>query len=167
MKDKPAWTPGYRNVVDAEIAYEALEAIRKETGELDPAEIVKRARAKSHPLHAEIYREGDSAAARMWRMDRARCMARSLVIVRKEVPKAAGRAYEITYAKDQADAGPTRNVYQRTEDILRDPVQRDILLTRAIREAIAFRKRYGMLQELAQVVQAVDEFLTTTDCVAS
>ena len=47
--------------------------------------------------------------------------------------------------------------YRTTEDLLKDPVERDRLMSRAIKELAAFRNRYAGLSELAVVFSAIDD----------
>ncbi|MCP4103650.1 MAG: hypothetical protein GY750_19855 [Lentisphaerae bacterium] len=50
-----------------------------------------------------------------------------------------------------------RKVFTTTEEILKDPDARAELLSNAIREALAFRRRYSQLSELANVIRAIDD----------
>ena len=150
---------GYRNVVDIDVAYRELEKIRQRSGKITPAEVVERAKSKRNPLHREIYRENDSAAAHQWRLSRARHLIASIEVVREEAPHVEARAYEIQ--KEPLPEQPHRNVYTRTEDILKDPLTRHELLARAMAELAAFRRRYHALSELAQVFHAIDSILVS------
>lgn len=57
--------------------------VERAGGELKPEALVKRARAKAHPLHAEIWGISDKDAALSWRVDIARKLISS---VRIEAP---------------------------------------------------------------------------------
>lgn len=152
------WREGSRFSVDAEVASQELDRIREANGgELLPADIVKEAAKKRNPLHNEFDWD-DKSAANKFREERARGLVRSLIVIRKEAPKVEARKYELTYSTEVPDQGqPQRQCYRTTEEILQNPVERDRLLARAIRELAAFRDRYAGLSELAVVFAAAEK----------
>lgn len=152
------WREGSRFSVDAKIASVELDRIRdKQDGELRPADVVAEASKKRNPLHPEFDWD-DESAANKYREDRARTMIRSIVVIRKEAPKVVARKYEATYSRETREEGqPQKQCYRTTEEILSDPIERDRLLARAIKELGAFRERYAGLSELAVVFQAAED----------
>src|ERR1700691_4847214 len=102
---------------------ENLEAIKEKRGKLTPELVVDEARSESHPLHKR-FEWDDTIAGESWRREQAR----KLII---EV--------EVTYSKQDGTRGHTRGfyaiqregnyVYESTEEIVKDPISREILLS--------------------------------------
>lgn len=163
MKQAPLeikWKQGSHIKTRPEVAYKALEKIRRAGGgSIAPEAVVDASRPKSAPLHKE-FEWDDSVAAEQYRVNQARYIVRSIEVKRVGLPAVQSRAYEATVVKEASkpQAKP-RSVYQTTEDILRDPVSRAELLTSFVRDIQALRRRYAALSELALVWTAVDKAL--------
>lgn len=155
------WREGSRFSVDAETAHRELEAIRAKEGSIDPENVVKAAKAKRNALHPE-FDWNDATAAHKHRTERARALIRSIVVIRAEAPKVQARKYEISIQPQSSESSePQKRVYRTTEEILADPIERDRLLARAIKDLGAFRQRYAGLSELAVVFYAIDDTMKT------
>ncbi len=155
------WKKGYRNSgIDPGAAHAELERLRTANdGNLTPTDVVSAAKNENSVLHSAFQWDGRKAAME-WRLYQARNLIRSIEVVLTDKPDIQTRAYEIrTIAADSKAAAPTVNVYNSIEDILADPIARDELLAKAIRDALSFRRRYQALSELSQVFKAVDNFL--------
>ena len=156
---KASWKRGSKFSANAEKVYNEIERLRqKNAGSVLPVHLVEAARAKNNPLHRDIYKLGDDDAAFEYRLEIARKVLRSIEVVYEEAPDVPTKAYEVITEPERGDM-PERRVYKSTKEILEDPNMRDELLARAIREALTFKRRYSELQELAQVFQALDNFL--------
>lgn len=72
------------------------------------------------------------------------------------------RAYESIRVVEVSDRKPpeTKHVFRRTEDILADDAGRADLLAQAVRDAIAFRRRYAALSELSQLIEVIDDTIS-------
>ena len=154
---KAYWVSGSKHKVDATKAYNELERIRKKEGCLVPTVVVNEAKKPRNPLHKE-FEWDDSEAATEYRLEQARRMLRSIQVVREEVPDRPMRVYEIVTQPAVKDM-PERKVYDDIGKIMADPVSRDELLGRAIRDALTYKRKYAQLQELSQVFAALDAFL--------
>jgi len=157
------WRQGTDIKADPNKALEELEAIRlKNNGDLDPGAVVKKARQKKSVLHGEFIWD-DAEAALEHRLDRARLIMRSVVVVREELPKEPMRLYEAVQVREEVPSSKRRNqckrVYRTVEDIAQDPDAHAELMVRAMRELASFRDRYRHLSELSLVFQAIDESL--------
>jgi len=142
-----------------ELAYHEIERNRKaNNGEIDLDKLVKDSKLKDAPLHND-FEWNNSKAAHKFRLEQARKIVRSIEIIRDETPNIQTRAFELAIRRSETPDHPTRRVYMSIEDVMQDPVARDELLARAIRDAVSFRKRYSALSELAQVFSALDHFL--------
>ena len=151
------WKKGSQGKGDAEKCYLALEKIRERDGCLLPEAIVQKAKAKSSPLHNQFVWD-DTEAAKRYRLEQARYLVRSIEVIYAGTPQIQSRAYRVVTWPHQEDEKP-RKAYQTVKEILADPVARDELLSNAIRDALAFRKAYHELSELAKVFRVIDQFI--------
>jgi len=154
------WAKGCHYKVSAKVAYQEVERIcAKNGGIATPDAVVAAAKSVRNPLHEEF--EWDNAvAAHEHRLNQARSMLRSIKVIREELPDRPHRVYEVVRGPS-SDEGKPRKVYQSVEDIMADPDKRAELLSRALRELVAWQKRYRHLQELAIAFRATDELVTT------
>ena len=154
------WATGSHYKVNAHVAYQELERIRaKNGGDATPDAVVAAAKSVRNPLHEEF--EWDNAvAAHEHRLNQARSMLRSIKVIREEMPDRPQRVYEVV-RRPSSDKSKPQKVYQSVEDIMSDPDKRAELLSRALRELVAWQKRYRQLQELAIAFRAIDDLVTT------
>lgn len=157
MSETITWSKGYRAKVKAEIAHRELEKLREKNGSLTAGLVLLEASKARSPLH-KAFEWDNGIAAEEYRLEQARRMLRSIEITYVELPKTPLRQYEIVTQPAKNDT-PERKVYEPVEKIMKDPVLRDELLGRAIRDAISYRKKYHALSELSQVFAELDSFL--------
>jgi hypothetical protein len=159
---KVRWAKGYRGKGDAVAIHRELENLRAKTGDLNPQDIVEMARPKGSPAHGE-FTWSNKVAAEQYRLEQARKMVRSIVVLYKETPKAGPqRAYvQITRSEVKNDEVQRKRVYTDVRDALKDPETRAEILSRAISEAASYRKKYAHLSELAVVLNAIDLLLVS------
>jgi hypothetical protein len=143
-----------------EVVYGELERVREMgDGDISLQLLVDESKPKDSVLHGE-FEWRNVHAANKYRLEQGRYLVKSLEIEREDVP--ATRVYESVRVVEIAEpeAKPkVRHVFRTTEDIMADPDTRDELLGKAIRDALAYKKRYHGLQELAKVFAAFDEVL--------
>jgi len=154
------WKPGSRIKCSAGAAYHFLERIRAENnGDLNLTDAVHKSKPKDAPLHNDL-EWNNARCGDLYRRDQMRRITRRLEVIRSDTaPTRAYEAIRVEVAADEpTDApAPVRHVFRRTEDILADPAGRAELLGQALRDAVAFRRRYAALSELATVIAAIDE----------
>lgn len=153
-----AWKPTARVQLDAEQCGAVFETL-EQTNELTPARVVEAAKPKSSPLH-DGFEWNDKVAASEHRMQQARYLLRSIVIVRDDAPSTDDtplRAF-VTITEDDADAKP-HTVFCSLEAALSDPVKRQQVLARALKELNAWQRRYAALDEFASVIAAISSFV--------
>lgn len=116
-------------------------------GKLEPVAVVDAARAKTSPLHS-CFTWDDSEAAEQFRL----IEARKLIQVHVELlPGASDKSpVWVSLTPDRNEGGGYRPMVK----VLSHADQRAILLADAMRELEYFRKKYGMLKELAAVFAA-------------
>ena len=140
--------------IDPQQAYEAVEEIRREIGSVTDDAVVDAARPPEHTLHG-WFEWDDTAAAKEYRRRQARSLVASLEVVYKEAPEVKTRAYQVM--RREAVTSQERTVYSTTEEVLRDSAARDRLIADAIRAAMDFRRRFKILHEMEQVIEAIDK----------
>lgn len=156
------WRSGYPSQVDASKAYVEIERIRqKNNGQITPEDVIAVAVKPRNVLH-KAFQWDEETAASEYRLEQARGMLRSFVVIRSEAPKEPSRVYEIERIAAENDSEP-RTVYRTTEDILKDPVTRACLLQRALGELTSCQRKYRQLSELAVVFRAIDDVLVTIE----
>lgn len=154
------WKKGSRFNIGAETAFSAVNEIKEKVGDITSEILMEQVRAdKNSPLHPEIFDCGERRAASRYYKYRAGLLLRSIEIIHKKAPTAPVRAFSVVTKPPLEEKDEPRKVYTSTEEALADPVMRDEILGNAIRDAIAFRRKYAALQELSQVTNAIDSFI--------
>ena len=97
----------------------------------------------------------DKAAAERYRLEQARHMIRSVIVVYEDVTLPTGKPAEVrafvTYSKEPELHGD----YKRTFDLMSDKETRKTLVEQALGEADSWRNRWAYLSELATVFEAI------------
>ena len=110
-----------------------------------PEQIVDRARDPNSELH-KLFTWDDTKAAENWRKYEARQITHFLIIketVREDAPPA-----RVFYMSNEGYK-PTTMIFRKTDE-------RETLLKRAWAELRAFKAKYSMLQELAEILELID-----------
>lgn len=144
------WRDGARVSIDPQEAGARLEFLRDKHGGLSASILVADARRKASPLH-DHFNWDDAAAAHEHRLERARLLLRSLVVIGEPIAPEAHRAYVALPGGGEA--------YESITVAMSDPDTRAQILVRARRELAAWRERYAELKELAEIHAAIDQRL--------
>ena len=159
------WKSGFGGRGKADIAFKELERIKTKNGGILTAGIVVIEATKArNPLHKQFQWDDDKAASE-FRLEQARSLLRSIHVVYAKAPQIPPQRHYIAVTQSASKDAPERKVYRSTAEILADPIARDEMLANAIRDALAFRRKYAELQELAQVFASFDDFLVTNKAV--
>jgi hypothetical protein len=140
----------YAYKTSADVAGAVCEELDCTVG-LTPANLVDASRAEDAPLHDE-FEWDDEIAGEAYRKEQARMMITNLAIVieeHKQEPVRAYYSFEYGFRKNTS-------TYVSTIKILSDSDKRAQLLERAKGEMIAFKSKYSMLTELADVFESID-----------
>ena len=140
----------YAYKTSADVAGAVCEELDRTVG-LTPANLVDASRAEDAPLHDE-FEWDDEIAGEAYRKEQARMMITNLAIVieeHKQEPVRAYYSFEYGFRKNTS-------TYVSTIKILSDSDKRTQLLERAKSEMIAFKSKYSMLTELADVFESID-----------
>lgn len=148
------WREGFSNSgVTAQIVGESLEQIENKNGEVTKENVLEYARPKKSPLHP-AFEWRDDVAAEKYRLEQAKYLIRAVIIRPEESKAREVRAYVNVGNSTQ---GRFINVY----DAMSDETHRSTVLSHALDELRAFRKKYEELSELANVLSAIDDVLAT------
>lgn len=143
------WKDGARvKWLDAQTVGEHLDRLQQHEEGLTPDVVVQDARRRQSPLHG-AFEWDDAAAAHQHRLETARSLIRSV---------------SITFQGD-VDTTPkvvraflhTGDAYEPTVVVLSSVEKRSIVVTAALSEFNAVRRKYHALTELAAVYAALDE----------
>ena len=140
--------------VKAQVAGEVLEALREQTGNILPADVVDVSRPDDAPLHP-VFEWDDHVAAESYRTDQARSLLRSVVVQRDDEEDTTPIQAFVVVRQDDDD------VYQSTYVAMADTEMREQVLARALKELQAWQRKYRELKELATVFAAADGVLAT------
>lgn len=138
------WKPASQIKCDAQKAGEVCEKLEKTVG-LTAKNLLDASRPEDAPLHGE-FEWDDTKAAEAYRETQASYIIRMLCIAPEEERKEPVRAYFVT----------EKQSYTNTHVILKDADKRSALLDIALKELSAFKRKYAILTELADVFTAID-----------
>jgi len=121
-------------------------------GELTPEIVVEEARPETAPLHHR-FEWDDAIAGEAYRREQASELIRSVNITFAVTPKGERKTVRAFYSVHQAGSVDKRG-YAPTENLLEDPLATKILLKELEREVIDLKRKYGHLEQFAQIVRA-------------
>ena len=153
---KFVWKPGAERAfgkLDPEPIGLEIERLYQAHGrELTAETVADAALDPGSPLHQAIYHVETDEAARLHFIERARLLMR----VTFKIVVVGGEERTVRLVQPVSKPlGPT--VYKDLPDIMADPEFRECLLRNAIRELLAVRRKFAMVQELAVVFAAIEE----------
>jgi len=151
-----AWREGARVSLNAQIAGQRLEQLKREhRGLVTPEAVVTDARPKRSPLHDHFEWE-DSEAAKKYRLDQARELLRSIVvrIDDRRLPDKSVRAFVHVEVPDN---GESRRGYMGVREALSNKELRAQVLRCALGELKSWQERYRELREFGDVFEAIEE----------
>ena len=136
-----------------EVIAQVLNDIAAKHGGITPKAVVDEARDAQHPLH-EYFEWNDSFAGERWRQHQAAYLIRGVVIVDEQAQLEQVPAFVNVRDDDESGDADKAGVYMPTMDVMKEPVLRQQVLTRALRDFHAWRRRYQTLDELAPIFDA-------------
>lgn len=143
------WKDASRISIPAQAAGERLEALRVKHDGITARVVVDDARRKRSPLHG-AFEWDNTVAATEYRLEQARLVLRSIVMVSEKTPDSAPvRAFVCISADGERS-------YTSLDIALSSPEMRQQVVARALRELDVWRDRYEELDELAEIFAALD-----------
>lgn len=144
---------GCRLTIDPQTSGERLESLRKKNdGRLTPEVIVADAEEDASPLHP-AFEWDDTVAAHSFRLDQARHLSRSIVIIRDAQPDAKPIRAFVNICHD----GDDENSYTSIEVAMADESLRKQVLNAAMKELKAFQNKYREYEELVDIMSAIQK----------
>ena len=132
---------------DAELAAKVCKELEAK-GSFSAEELVDASEAEDAPLH-DMFEWNDTIAARKYRIEQAKKIIRSIVVVMDDKP--------VRYREFSSVSSKT---YMSTMTALSSERTREILLSAAKTEMERFKAKYRTLTELAEVFDAIDSVLS-------
>jgi hypothetical protein len=151
-----SWVPGSRlgRELDATVIGPEIERLIEVHGQKLKAEtVVDTAASPMSPLHP-AFEWDDTKAAQEHRIFQAQHLLRSVQIT-VATPEGGEITTRATVTRER-HGQPGKHYYSTTEYALSDAELRAEVLKQALREAVAFRRKYAELSELAQVFAIID-----------
>lgn len=134
--------------VSAQAAGELCAELESQ-GKLTPHEVVEASRPDDAPLHA-AFEWNDEVAAEKYRETQASYIIRSVEVVVEGTDKPTRAFVSLTVAENERE-------YREINKVLSIHSERELLLNEAKRELEAFKRKYSVLEELADVFAAIDK----------
>jgi len=132
------------------IALQELERIRQEHGGILRAEdVVEAAEESSSPLH-NSFEWDDTAAAEQWRLQQARQIIRSVVVVLPNSSKPITAFVSLRDDRTQEGGG-----YRTIIDVMSDKDMRERFVEEALADLRHWEQKYSQLNELRPVFEAI------------
>lgn len=130
---------------------ELIRIAKKNGGILKPEHVVESARDPASPLH-RYFIWSDTEAARLWRLEQARRLIRAAVTVVHPLQPQPVRLFVSIPSDRHPDGG-----YRFIHDVMKNHDWRRQLLRQAMRDLIAFKRRYETLRELTRLMGVIDD----------
>lgn len=131
--------------VSAELANKELEAIAQSNGGIvDPQSVVDASRSEDAPLH-NLFEWDDSVAAEKYRVTQARFIIRNITVCEDAKPTVRQFVHAVQPG------------YVTIHTALKSEEMKAALLDRAVADMTAFRAKYRALEELCEVVDAMEK----------
>jgi hypothetical protein len=143
--------------MSAQAVGEELERIRHQHGgDIPTLAVIEAARPPDSPLHPGFTWDVEQAARERW-TDQARNIIRS--VVRHRMPTDAPEAPRIIQCYVAIGDRDVGSRFTTTARALSEPDLRQRVLRDAIAQLSGWRERFGHLQELSRVINAIDDDL--------
>jgi len=137
----------------AELVGHELLSLEEKMGALSPELVVRHAyQNPGSDLHSH-FEWNDTTAARQWRIEQAKMLLRSIVIVREEDPR--GTEIRLFVSIDRIGEEPRK--YVNLNRAMADDEMRAMVLGRVGHELQAIRRKHIDLHELAGVWESIDQ----------
>ena len=150
---KYEWS-GYKYAVPAQTVGLECEKIEAQNGSVTQESLVDAARSESSAIHG-LFEWDDAIAGEKWRFNQARVILSNLkvtVVDAEEREPQKVRAYLNPNPKD------VRANYFNVQRAMQDIDLRSGVLERAEKELRCFTEKYRTLQEISNIINAIDDY---------
>jgi hypothetical protein len=136
-------------------ARDALRLLEQQYGHLTAELVVEAARPEDSDLHPYIFDRTPEAAAEAWWLHRAQELIQS---IRVRYEKSDGQI-EVRRYVSVVDERYGR-VYKDAEEVVQDPITRELVLREMRRDVAAMQQRYQNFTEFWQLIEALAQAST-------
>lgn len=136
--------------LDVEKVGETLESLAARFGYLEPALVVREARAVESPLHA-AFEWDDKRAGEQFRLQQARYLIREVRVVTEQGEESIEQRVFVNVTTEN------HRGYMPVVQVMSDEVLREQVLNKAKNDLLSWRERYKDLQELARIYDVIEE----------
>ncbi len=140
----------YAYSTDANVAGRVMEELERTVG-LTTKNLVEASRPEDAPLHKEFEWNNDIAGEKFREMQAGKMITNLKVVIKQDETKKIRGFVTLEHSVGRP------GTFERTEKVLEVTEKRNRLLTLAIKELQAFRKKYIMLSELAELFDIIDK----------
>lgn len=158
---KYAFRPGRSLPVPAQDVGEELERLGIYTQAVTPSEIVDAARDEDAILHP-CFEWDDRVAAEQMREEQARALTRTVLVMSEDAEDGQANDHRIAFVSIGTPGRNGSPGYIATETALSDEGMREVVLKNALAQLRGWRSRYSHLEELADVIQVIDDTLVAS-----
>ena len=151
------WKAGAHINADAQVAGELCDRLDKEK-RLTAENLLDECRPEGAPLH-DVFEWDDRIAGEKYRTQQAAHVIRCVITVpdKKQEDEKPKQKPAFLLISSHSKNDPKKGTYVSTDTALSNPDHRQTVLRNALRELIAFKKKYYMLTELAGVFKEIDQ----------
>ena len=172
---KYSWRNGYSHKVSADVVGSVLEKIEKSDGMVTSKSFLDYSRPEDSETHS-MFEWDDSVAAEKYRLSQSGKIINQLsveVIYEESVPAdisinveeqvPAKRQFVSAFVNVERKSIKQSAVFMNVQEALRNEHTREMVLENAKSELESFKRKYGNLVELSEVIKAIDEFVDQSD----
>lgn len=146
------WREGFpHRGVKATEAHKLIEKLPEKT----PVAVVEASRPKKSAIH-KLVEWDDDVAATQYRLQQGRDILSSIhVRYETEAPTDPVPAYVVIKRAEVKGSG--ESVYENTHTALQQPIYRDNVICQALRDLLAWKRRYSAINELAEYIPVIEK----------
>lgn len=163
---KYSYKPGFSYKVSAQITGEFLDQLGKKT-EITAKSFLDASRPEDSPTH-DLFEWDDAIAAEKFRLHTSACVIRAIEVecvqedqrvtdVDVSVVEESKQTFNRAYVNVNRNSVRASGNYVPTHIAMSNEAMRNTVLSNALDELKAFKRKYYMLSELAKVYEAIDE----------
>lgn len=142
------WAGGCRSKKQQAQSFgQALEEIKRNRKAWNAANVVDYAKPKASPIH-DMFEWRNAVAAHEYRLTQARYYMRHLEVTIESNGKDIQMPMAVSFGPGAA--------YKSTQDVMENKDWRAALISKALKEALAWKERWKHLSELADIFSEID-----------
>ena len=149
---KYKWKDKARAKVQAEVAGKEIERIIERDGGVTPEGLLKEAESADSPLH-DCFEWNDTVAARMWRLEQASYVLRSIEVVIEKAEDAEPVKVRMFHSVEQDE----KRFYTTLTNARNEPELWEQVKQRALEEIQSWQRTYRHITEFEIIFEAIEK----------